>query len=514
MKVNNRRKIAEGAALLGISAIIVKIIGVIYKVPLSYILGDDGMGYFNSAYAVYTLFFMLSTAGVPKAITIIVSKNEAEFENKSYSIAKTLSLFFLFVGLIICFLFYIFASPISKFISNVGALHTMYAIAPSIPFLCLGGVLRGYLIGKTSFLAVAFSELISGLSKLVFGLVFAVYSSSRNLPLEEISAYTMLGITIGSILCLIPLVISVHNKRGGTGSINKIKTVKEALKITLPITISSLLSGLAGVIDLTLIMRGLVSSGYSNEVANVIYGNYTTLAIPMFTLATTLISQIATSLLPAIARENSNENKGNGTSFAMFLAFFIAFPIAIFYFLFPKDVLGILFEEGSVALGAIYLSSIAPSILLIAPLTVINTTLEAEGKVTLPVISLTLGSCVKLIISALCISNVKIGIFGASLGTYFSYLVPLFISASYMKRKITYKIRFAECFFIPAFSSIMSVICGLFIRPVLQNIESYRLKSLSFLISIVVIYLFLSAILSKKLHNTTFKYGKVNKISS
>ena len=94
----NRNKIAEGAVLLGISAIIVKIIGVIYKVPLSYILGDEGMGYFNSAYTVYTLFFILSSSGVPKAITIITSKYEAESKDKTYTIMKTLSLFFVCIG--------------------------------------------------------------------------------------------------------------------------------------------------------------------------------------------------------------------------------------------------------------------------------------------------------------------------------------------------------------------------------------------------------------------------------
>lgn len=493
-----KNEIVKGSALLGISAIIVKMIGVIYKVPLSYILGDEGMGYFNSAYTVYTLFFILSTAGVPKAISIIISKSEAESKNNSYTIMKTLSLFFLVIGLFVCILFYLLAYPISNLISNRGALFSMYVIAPSIPLLCSGGVLRGYLVGKMSFLPVAISEIISGASKLIFGLLFAVYSSNQGMSVTTISAYTIFGITLGSFLCMIPLLISVSKNKHKIASINAKSTIKEALKITLPITLSSALSGIAGVIDLTLIMRGLVASGYSETVATVIYGNYTTLAIPMFTLISTLIAQISTSLLPSLVQcGNSIDEKNKTIRFALFLSLFIALPGALYYFIYPKDVLGILFEEGSVALGSAFLASIAPSVLLVAPLTIINTTLEADGKIIVPVISLTIGSVIKLFTSAFLIGRSDFGILAASLGTFLSYLVPLVISGIYLYRKTPYRVSLIRCIIIPTIASSLSVICGLFIRPVLQTVGNERLNSLIFLLSVGFIYLILSAILSK-----------------
>ena len=86
----------KGAFLLGISTILVKLIGMIYKIPLSYTLGDEGMGYFNSAYTVYTLFFILGTAGIPKAISILVSQSDAKKNNYSFQVLKYSLLFFIY----------------------------------------------------------------------------------------------------------------------------------------------------------------------------------------------------------------------------------------------------------------------------------------------------------------------------------------------------------------------------------------------------------------------------------
>ena len=89
-KANNpKNQFLKGAASLSLAALMVKILGVAYKIPLSHILGDDGMGYFNTAYTVYTFFFLICTAGVPKAITILVTEKVANSDNSIASLIKT-----------------------------------------------------------------------------------------------------------------------------------------------------------------------------------------------------------------------------------------------------------------------------------------------------------------------------------------------------------------------------------------------------------------------------------------
>ena len=88
----------NGAVWLTMSTVLLKIIGVIYKIPISYLLGDEGMGIFNSAYTVYMLFYIVGTSGIPRAISIIVSKCEAECENSSYSIYKSTFLVLSLIG--------------------------------------------------------------------------------------------------------------------------------------------------------------------------------------------------------------------------------------------------------------------------------------------------------------------------------------------------------------------------------------------------------------------------------
>ena len=96
MREENKKIILNGALWLGISTIILKIIGLIYKVPMSYILGDEGMGYFNSAYTVYTFFYIISSSGIPKAVSIICAKVS---EGEAKSIFKSVFRIYFMIGI-------------------------------------------------------------------------------------------------------------------------------------------------------------------------------------------------------------------------------------------------------------------------------------------------------------------------------------------------------------------------------------------------------------------------------
>ena len=163
MLVKNKEKniIIEGAISLTIATVIVKILGAIYKIPISYVLGEEGMGYFNSAYTVYSLFYLLCTAGVPKSIMILCGEFEVE-DKKIKSIISTALIFFSIIGLAISILFAILAYPLSNFIGSPNAYFAMLFISPSIFFSAISGVIRGYFSAKTKFVHIAISQIIEG----------------------------------------------------------------------------------------------------------------------------------------------------------------------------------------------------------------------------------------------------------------------------------------------------------------------------------------------------------------
>ena len=108
---SNQKSIIKGTLLLTLSMLLVKVFGLIYKVPLSYILSDEGMGYFNTAYTVYTFFYVISTAGVPKAISILSASANDE---KSDRISSAAFRSFFTIGIILSIVFVFLASPIAK----------------------------------------------------------------------------------------------------------------------------------------------------------------------------------------------------------------------------------------------------------------------------------------------------------------------------------------------------------------------------------------------------------------
>ena len=206
-KTFKNKALLSGAAWLALSTILLKFIGLIYKIPLSYTLGDEGMGYFNSAYTVYVFFYVIGTAGIPKAISILVSKKEAESPGDGYGVFRTAFAFFVVLGLFLLTLFIFFAEPLARSVGNINSALAMYTVAPSVLFVCAGGVIRGYLSGKMKFAPIAISELITGVLKLVLGLALARLAIELGKSLPTTAAFAIIGITIGSLVSLVFLML-------------------------------------------------------------------------------------------------------------------------------------------------------------------------------------------------------------------------------------------------------------------------------------------------------------------
>lgn len=508
----NDKSFYSGALWLTISVIILKLIGLIYKIPMHKILGDEGMGYFNSAYTVYTFFYIISTAGIPKAISILVAKNEAECTNSSYNIFKKAFCFFFVFGLVILIIFVFSAPVVSRLIGNSKALISMYAIAPSILFVCAGGVIRGYLTGKMDFSPIAISELLSGFCKLGFGLAFSIIAAKKELPLAQICACSILGITIGSFVALVQLLFSAvkWKRRDSSLAVADDRVIGDILRLAIPITLASAGTGIVNLLDLTFVMNGLTAMNISSTVASALYGNYTTLAVPMFTLVTTLITPITSAVMPEMTKEyKSSGSIADQASRALMLSSFIAAPAAIIFAFFPSELLYLMFERESAVLGAAFLAAMAPSILLIAPLTVLNTAHEAIGRVSIPVISLLGGGAVKLLISFTLIKNDSIGLLAAPLGTAASYLISLVISLSFFKSEIN-KTDIIKNSLVPILSALAAITPTIIIKY-FSTTSLGKIRILVCGMLFAIIYLSFCLIFSKKIRKTLVNFVKINK---
>ncbi len=466
---NAERQIINGALLLTVSMILVKCFGLIYKIPLSYILSDEGMGYFNTAYSVYTFFYVISTAGVPKAISILTASND---ESEADKISLTAFKLFFCIGIALSFIFIIISAPISSALGSRGAHLSMLGIAPSIAFVSASGALRGYFNGKLRLLPIATAELIGAVSKLVFGLIFAVIGKNAGLEIYEIAAFSITGITLGTFFGFLYLFFLMKpNAKNKTRKRvfnlrSDFKILKTILKISIPLTLSAAIGSLVNLLDVGLVMRTLRENGFSELQANIIYGNYTTLAVPMFNLVATLLAPVSAVLLPMLSKNASqgdNIEFHKKTKFSLDISIFITVPIAFLFFGFSESILSFVFEDESAKMAAPLLSSLAFSTVFMGMLLVTNTAIEGEGNYKLPLLSLTLGSFAKLIISGALIPNDNFNILAAPIGTTVSYLLSFFISFVYLSRVKKIKIPILKnCIFTALFSAVALTLSALF----------------------------------------------------
>ncbi len=427
-----------GTLSLTVSTLVVKILGLVYKIPLASILGDEGMGYFNSAYTVYAFFYLLCTAGVPKAVMILVSeakaKDRAAEERKTVRVASAL---FLSLGILMTAVFALFSAPLAALIGNSRSAYTMLAIAPSIIFVSLSGVIRGYLSANMLLLDIAVSQVIEGVGRLAFGLMFAMLGIRLAMPIEMLSAMTILGVTLGAGLGLVYLfacskIKITREKAGQNGNIQASKDIiKRILSISIPITASAAIMSITGIIDLGLIMRSLTSIGYTEIDASALYGNYTTLAVPMFNLAISIITPISVAYLPVLTKcavGGDGDGMLRAERGALELTAILSAPMMLGMAAFAEEILKLLFPNSEIRLGASLLVLISPAILFSSLLLVTNTSLEAHGFVRTPLISMAIGSLAKVLVSYIMITRTDMGILGAPVGTVASYAVALLVS--------------------------------------------------------------------------------------
>lgn len=515
--MNDKQKsntLISGAAWLALSTIILKIIGLIYKIPLSYMLGDEGMGYFNSAYTVYVFFYVIGTAGIPKAISILVAKREAETQGTGDAAFRSAFRFFFVLGLILLAIFLLGVDAFASAIGNPKATLAMYSIAPSVLFVCAGGVIRGYLSGRMRFAPIAISELISGVLKLVIGLLLARIAIQMGKSLPTVAAYTILGITVGSLISLIylALVYSKHSQKACKHTEKGI--IKDILGIAIPITLASAVASIVNILDLTVIMNGLEDSGFAPSVSNVLYGNYTTLAVPMLSLVSTLISPITTAILPMLASthiKKGREEYSGHLGFALTVTSFLTVPAGIMFACFSPEILSVIFEESSAILGAPFLAALSPAVLLLGPLVVINTALEAAGKPTTAFISLSVGALVKLTVGVCLLKYTDLGVLSAPIGTSVSYAASYCISRISIAKMKDVKLSVFKSLAAPFIASSLSAFLTLNLLKLLDFSTTSRLSGLLCIALFGVFYLALSLTLSPKARDILFNCIKMNK---
>ena len=348
----------SGVIVLSVSTLVVKVLGLAYKIPMMNILGAEGMGYFNSAYEIFALLCVIATAGLPVALSMMVSARIARRDLYSAKrVYNTALLLFLVFGALGTVLVELLGKSIAGYVENENAFASIVAIAPALLFVCASSAVRGYYQGLGRMMPTAISQLIEVLCKLALGIAFAYYALKRGLGVPTASAYAIAGLVAGTLLSAIYLFIykAIDSKRIREKATQKTAErgiAKQLISIAFPITLGSAVLSVSKLVDMTLILKRLSDIGYSSAGANEIYGSYTTLAVPLFSLVPSLVTPIALSLVPELCRAVESRDKAaesNVVSVSMRLTSLFAIPSSIGIAVYSKQILGFLFPAQSVA---------------------------------------------------------------------------------------------------------------------------------------------------------------------
>ena len=423
----------SGVLVLSLSTFAVKIIGLAYKIPMLDLLGAEGMGYFNSAYEIYALLCIIATAGLPIALSMLVSVNMERGDLFAVKrVYRGAMLLFALIGTIGGAFMFAFADEMAMFIENPQAAPCIRAIAPALLCVCISSAVRGYFQGLGNMTPTAISQLIEAVGKLTLGVLFAALANNAGYDIPNAAAFGILGLSVGTLISAIYLLIlKMLRDRGGEthmeslackASSDKEHGIGELIRLAIPITLSSTVLGVTRIADMALIMRRLQDIGYSAAGANVIYGSYTTLAVPIFNLLPSLITPLALAVVPrlsaALLREQE-EGAEDIASVALRISVLFSMPASVAIAVYSKQMLGILFagEGDAIAIAAPLLSALGASVLFSCLITTTNAILQAYGKANVAMISMSIGAALKIGSAYLLIGIDEVGAYGAPLST-------------------------------------------------------------------------------------------------
>lgn len=423
------KKLFSGTAVLTLSAILTKLLGLVYRVPLIALVGTEGMAYFLAANHIYVLLFVISTAGLPVAVAVTVAEAVARGERgtvkNAYRTAVTL---FGGVGLVASAGMMVGAGAIARAVGIPEARLCIVAIAPAVAMSCVSGALRGYLQGHQVMLHTAVSQLLEAVGKLVLGLLGAHAARAAGLGAEHIAAGAIFGITLGvaaSMLYLLAAKVMFDRRSYGVAEASQgreRRVLGKLMRLALPVTLSSAVISLGGVIDTALISKSLVAAGFTVKQAHTVFSCYGNMAVPLFSLVPALISPVAMTLVPLVsaARERGDEEgESSAVATALRLTLFLALPASLGLATFSGPILSLIFSSDSAAAqtAAPLLSLLAIAIVPACLITVTNAVLQAKDRAGNTIISMLCGTAVKLIAELVLLRRSQINIFGAPIST-------------------------------------------------------------------------------------------------
>ena len=513
----------QGTAVLAMATVLVKLMGFLFKVPLNNIIGEDGFGYFNTAYDVYNVLLMISTTGLPVAMSRMISQaqtlgNHAQIKR----IYRTSLYVFLTIGMAGSLGMLIFCRQLSVMVTtNENSWAAIAALAPCVLLICLVSAYRGFFQGQSNMTPTSVSQIFEAVTRLVVGLGLAwlvmkltgeaavraqgiVLASGETAQdygdITLAAGGAILGVTLGSLIS----VVYLHHKfrqsnqilslGGGTAKSTR-STMKELLSIAVPITLGSAGLQIINLFDTMIYMRRLTGAlQWTEKMADSAKGVYN-FCQTVFALPCSFIPTITIAVIPAITasltRKDLAEAKATSESSVRTMAL-IAMPCAAGLFVMAEPVIRLLcstYTEDRIQLAATMLAILGLTVIFNSLVLLLNAIMQAHGDVVTPVVNMLIGGIIKIIVNYILVGQPNLNIVGAPIGTFICYISITALDLIAMKRHISARPTIFKNIIRPGLASAIMGAATFMVYRVLSNaISSWKLACLLSLAFAVVLY--------------------------
>jgi len=449
----NNKVFFKGALILIIFNLLGKLFGAIYRIPLAGILGGVGIGQYQLVFPLYSLILTVSTSGIPVAISKMVAEFNAK---KNYTDSKNLlkiSIVLLTILSLFGFLFIItFSKNIAYLQGNSDAYICYYAIAPAILFVGVISAFRGYFQGNLNMIPTALSNFIEQVFKMIFGLLLSKFLLKYGIIFAVFGA--LVGVSISEFTSFIFLLIYYvfHHKHRrlvyGKSTISYKNLSKKLIRLSIPITLSGLITPITSIVDSFLVVNLLMKSGISNVDSTCLLGLQSGVVDPLIHLPVVFAISISTVLLPnltSLSVENAKDKISEIVKKSIQICLSISIAFIIGYVIFGRQILIFLYEKSFLnnelflSTKLLFLSSF--NIVFLSLVQVTSGILQGLGSAKYTMKTLLIGCVIKVVLEVILVSIKSINIFGVVISAGICFFIIFMLNYVKIKQIVSFNLK-------------------------------------------------------------------------
>ncbi len=509
-KLERKDGFMKGVLVLMLSQVLIKLLGLISKIFLTNKegFGDIGNGIYGSGYQIYAMLLTISSIGVPNAIAKIISEKVALEDYKgAHRIFRISLVTFGLIGFVGTLILFFGANAISNMIEVTEAELSLKLLSPSITFVTIASVLRGYFNGLDKVSVTARSQSLEQVFKTVITIsAVEIIGITSNLNTALMAAGANLATTLSVILSflyilmyyrsfkqvILPKIVSSKNYKK-----DRVKNiVKRILFVSIPITLSAIMSTLSKIVDIVTVVRGL-KKFLPEQQAKAQYGILSGKVDTLATLPLSFNIAFATALVPSVSTlitKNDTRTAGKRISFSLLITMLLGLPCTLGMIVFAEPIINLLFPNATE--GAFLLQIFSWTIIFAVLMQTTNGALQGLGKIKVPAITSFIGVMVKLILNIILVPNPKFGVNGAAIASVVNNFLAFLLSFIVLRKTIKLQLNFNKFILKPIIATVGMCVCSYFVYTLL--VKYIALKKIATIISLafaVIIYVILVIIL-------------------